>query len=121
MFIRGVGNLRPEPNTFGPYALCNYDVLDALLLCATRAAFDQLIKGLRESFDVTLLNEFEFEFQDEQVPTPAGTSHFTRSYVTGWRITSVSAPVENLPVAGKTGGEVVQFPGSAGDKPDGEH
>jgi hypothetical protein len=39
MYIRGVGNLRPEPrDSYGPYATFNSDAVDSILLCAVRAA-----------------------------------------------------------------------------------
>jgi hypothetical protein len=39
IYLRGVGNLRPEPrDTYGPYATFNSDVVDSILICAARAA-----------------------------------------------------------------------------------
>jgi hypothetical protein len=56
MYIRGVGNLRPEPcESYGPYATYNRDVVDSLLICAVRAAYERLIKHLEHSFEVDVL------------------------------------------------------------------
>ncbi len=92
MFIRGVGELHPEPRELGPYATCNYDVLDALLICATRATFNQMIRGLREAFDVTLLNDFDFTLAEAPAESFGGIPTFTRWFVTAWRIVSLPDP-----------------------------
>ena len=66
MYIRGVGNLRPEPETdYGPYASYNRDVLDSILICAVRSAYETLLKQLEYSFDVTVINAFDFAIREE--------------------------------------------------------
>lgn len=66
MYIRGVGNLRPLPtDDRGPYATFNSDVLDSLLICAVRAAFEGLVAQLGQSFEVNAINAFDFVTRDE--------------------------------------------------------
>lgn len=86
MFIRGVGKLSTKPYEWGPYAVCNYEVMDALLICATRAAFNQMVRGLREAFHVTLLNDFEFDFDELVEASPFSAMSFTNRYVRDWRL-----------------------------------
>jgi len=44
VYLRGVGNLRPEPcDTYGPYATFNDDVVASILICAVRAAYERSI------------------------------------------------------------------------------
>lgn len=108
MFIRGVGRLRPEEREYGPYVACNQEVVHELLICATRALFNQLISGLRESFDVTVLNDFEFDLIEEPQESSGGPS-YSHSFVRGWRLINVAQaapPSDSDPPAG----EVVQFP-----------
>ncbi|HWV59603.1 MAG TPA: hypothetical protein VN034_03045 [Sphingopyxis sp.] len=67
MFIRGVGNLHPEPrNEYGFYAKFNHDLVDGMLIAAVRAAYERLIGQLSRSFDVEVLNAFDFEVRDEE-------------------------------------------------------
>jgi hypothetical protein len=66
MYIRGVGNLRPEPrDNYGAYAAFNADVVDSVLICAVRAAYERLIKQLECNFDVDVVTAFDFEIRDE--------------------------------------------------------
>jgi len=66
MYIRGVGNLRPEPrDTYGPYATFNSDVVDSILICAVRAAYEGLIENLKHTFDVEVIDSFDFVLRDE--------------------------------------------------------
>ncbi|WP_146214394.1 hypothetical protein [Rhizobium sp. 11515TR] len=66
MYIRGVGNLRPEPRgNYGPYAIYNTDVVDSILICAVRAAYEGLVKQLAHSFEVTVIDAFDFKVRDE--------------------------------------------------------
>lgn len=66
MFVRGVGNLRPTPvETYGPYATYNSDVVDSILICAVRAAYEGLVEQLAHNFEVTVLDAFDFVIRDE--------------------------------------------------------
>lgn len=66
MYIRGVGKLRPEPrDSYGPYAIYNADVVDSILICAVRAAYEGLVKQLSQSFEVTVVHAFDFKVEDE--------------------------------------------------------
>jgi hypothetical protein len=66
MYIRGVGNLRPEPrDSYGPYAIYNADVVDSILICAVRAAHEGLHEQLAHSFEVTAVDVFDFKVRDE--------------------------------------------------------
>jgi hypothetical protein len=64
MYVRGVGNLRPDPREeyFGSY---NRDVLDSILICAVRAAYESLVRQLGFAFDVEILDAFDFETREE--------------------------------------------------------
>lgn len=67
MYIRQVGNLRPEPrDEYGYYAQYNHDVVDAVLICAVRAAYEGLIKQLQRNFEVTAITSFDFELREDQ-------------------------------------------------------
>lgn len=65
MYIRGVGNLNPEPRDLGTRATHNHDVTDSILICAVRAAYESLIRRLRWNFEVEVLQAFDFEFREE--------------------------------------------------------
>jgi hypothetical protein len=66
MYIREVGNLRPEPcDSYGPYAVYNTDVVDSALICAVRSAYENLIKQLEHSFEVDVVDAFDFVTRDE--------------------------------------------------------
>ncbi len=66
MYIRGAGNLRPEPrDSYGPYATFNSDVVDSILLCAVRAAYEDLIRQLAYSFEVDVVDAFDLVTRDE--------------------------------------------------------
>jgi hypothetical protein len=66
MYIRGVGNLRPEPHDdYGPYATYNRDVLHSILICAVRSAYEGLIRQLEENYDVEVVDSFDFVTRDE--------------------------------------------------------
>ena len=77
LYLRGVGNLRPEPrDKCGPYATFNDDVIDSILICAVRAAYQGLIDQLRYSFEVGVIDAFDFVLQDEV----NGDSELPRSF-----------------------------------------
>lgn len=66
MYIRGVGNLQPEQrDSYGPYATYNADVVDSILICAVRAAYERLIEQLAFSFEVSVVDAFDFVVRDE--------------------------------------------------------
>jgi hypothetical protein len=66
MYIRGAGNLRPVPReAYGPYATYNTDVVDSILICAVRSAYESLIDELEHSFEVDMVDTFEFTTRDE--------------------------------------------------------
>lgn len=69
MFIHGVGNLRPKQGTenYGPYTRYNKPVVDGILICAVRAAYELLISHLEQNFEVTVRTVFEFEENSRQV------------------------------------------------------
>ncbi|NJM35559.1 MAG: hypothetical protein HC850_13635 [Rhodomicrobium sp.] len=86
LFLRGVGNLRPEFRDYGPYAKYNKDVVDSILICAVRAAYESLIKQLQYCFEVNVLNNFDFTMQkesEEVEPAPFGHSIHR---VIGWTL-----------------------------------
>ena len=91
MYLRGVGNLRPAPRSeYGQYATHNRDVVDATLICAVRAAYERLIKSLKQSFDIVVIDRFEFELRDEE-PLEDGFRTPTRRVV-NWRIEHTPPP-----------------------------
>ncbi|MDR6477054.1 hypothetical protein C8K18_11327 [Paraburkholderia sp. GV068] len=66
MYIRGVGNLEPEPEQkYGPYATYNRDVVASILICAVRSAYEGLIERLRCTFEVDVVDAFHFETREE--------------------------------------------------------
>jgi hypothetical protein len=66
MYIRGVGNLRPQPHDdYGPYSTFNDDVVDSVLICAVRSAYESLIAQLGHSFEVSIVSAFDFVTRDE--------------------------------------------------------
>jgi hypothetical protein len=66
MYIRGVGNLRPEPrDSYGPYSTYNADVVDSILICAVRSAYEGLIRQVECSFEVTVVDAFDFVTREE--------------------------------------------------------
>jgi len=66
MYIRGVGNLRPQPRgEYGPYATHNSDVVDSILVCAVRSAYEALARELAFSFEVEVIDAFDFVILDE--------------------------------------------------------
>ncbi|QFR34712.1 hypothetical protein [Ancylobacter sp. TS-1] len=66
MYLRGVGSLRPEPReSYGSYSKFNSDVVDSILICAVRAAYEGLIEQLERNFDVTAIDEFDFTVEEK--------------------------------------------------------
>ena len=91
MFLRGVGNLRPKPiESFGPYATYNRDVVDSVLICAVRAAYERLIDQLSHSFEVAVLDGFDFVTRDE-FEEPDGSSFRVAVHrVVSWQLEDAS-------------------------------
>ena len=66
MYLRGVGNLDPDPKQiYGPFIAFNRDVVDSLLICAVRCAYENLIEQLEQNFEVQVIDAFDFVTQDE--------------------------------------------------------
>jgi len=87
MYIRGVGNLRPEPrDDFGYYSTHNADVLDSILVCAVRATYEQLIGQLQSLFEVTTINGFHFETRDEFDESDTDSRRHAIHRVIAWSI-----------------------------------
>lgn len=90
MFIRGVGHLKPQPSVdgYGPYARCNRDVLDGLLVAAVRSAYEGLVERLRYSFEVDVLDEFDFEIAERSDFDDGGDwiDGFAHRQIVGWRL-----------------------------------
>jgi len=87
MYIRGVGNLRPEPrDSYGPYATYNADVVDSILICAVRSAYEGLIKQLKYSFEVELVDAFDFVIQDETDESNPSPYRFPIHRVAAWSL-----------------------------------
>lgn len=62
MFLHGVAHLRPDMDEdYGDYLRFNKPVLDGILICAVRAAYETLIERLKANFEVTVKDEFVFE------------------------------------------------------------
>ncbi len=59
MYIRGVGNLDLN-REYGPYVRINRNVLDGLLICAVRAAYESLIERLKNNFEIRVVTVFTF-------------------------------------------------------------
>jgi hypothetical protein len=88
MFIRDVGKLHFRPGLAQDWGTYNHNSLTAALLCAVRASFNQVIAGLRRTFDVTLFDDFDFDFIEE--PDPEGwREDQVREVITGWRLIDV--------------------------------
>jgi hypothetical protein len=87
MYIRGVGNLRPEPrDTYGPYAIYNGDVVDSILICAVRSAYEGLIRQLEYSFEVDVVDAFDFVTQDEIDKRDPSSYRFPIHRVVAWSL-----------------------------------
>lgn len=92
MFIRGVGNLRPEPvDDYGPYSKYNRDVVHSILICAARAAYEELIKQLECSFEVTVVNAFEFTTREEFDDGDPSPFRFPLRRVVAWSLEDAAA------------------------------
>jgi hypothetical protein len=87
MFIRGVGNLDPEPcEQYGFYAAYNGDVVDSILICALRSAYECLVTRLEESFDVVVIDAFDFVTRDESHDGDTRIGDWSTKRVTGWSL-----------------------------------
>ena len=91
MYIRGVGNLRPEPrDNYGPYATFNSDVVDSILICAVRAAYENLIRQLEYSFEVDVVDAFDFVIRDEIDEVDPSQYRYATHRVIGWSLEDAS-------------------------------
>ncbi|MEX0807244.1 MAG: hypothetical protein WD044_00815 [Dongiaceae bacterium] len=87
MYLRGVGNLRPEPrDSYGPYATYNRDVVDSILICSVRRAYEQLIEQLRRNFDVDVLNAFDFRVREESDSADQWSRRSPIRRVVAWKL-----------------------------------
>ncbi|MDR6411366.1 hypothetical protein [Paraburkholderia terricola] len=87
MYVRGVGNLRPEPHeNYGPYATYNADVVDSILICAVRSAYEGLIERLKYSFEVDVVDAFDFVIRDETDEDVPHSSQFPIHRVVAWSL-----------------------------------
>jgi len=85
MYIRGVGGLDPLRES-GPYAKCDMGSLDELLICALRAAYENLIESLEQSFEVTVLHAFDFEIREESDPDDPYSLALPTRRVSSWTL-----------------------------------
>jgi hypothetical protein len=77
MYLRGVGSLDPAPDTrYGPYAGYNHDVIDSILICAVRSAYERLIEQCRLFFEVDMFDAFDFSLRDELDDTDSFSRQF---------------------------------------------
>lgn len=90
MYIRGVGNLKPEPREYGPYATFNRDVVDGILIGAVRAAYENLIEQLRHSFEVEVLDAFDFEVREFDRGHDEFSNRFPVRRVVDWSLENAS-------------------------------
>jgi hypothetical protein len=87
MYVRGVGNLDPEPcEQFGPYATYNRDVVDSILICAVRSAYESLVTQLKESFDVMIMEAFDFVTRDERRDDDPRLNDWPTKRVIAWTL-----------------------------------
>ncbi|RWH79135.1 MAG: hypothetical protein EOQ86_14610 [Mesorhizobium sp.] len=87
MYVRGVGNLRPAPREeYGPYASYNRDIVDSILICAVRSAYETLLSQLEYSFDVTLIHAFDFVTRDEGDENDPWSARYPIRRVISWTI-----------------------------------
>jgi hypothetical protein len=83
MFIRGVGFLNPSPDRANA---TRRDIIDAMLICAVRATHEHLIESLRQCFEVTASQQFQFEFRDEDEEFSKSTGWRSSPRVIGWSL-----------------------------------
>jgi hypothetical protein len=86
MYIRGVANLSPDPRGYGPYVTYNVDVVHSVLICAVRAAYEQLIRQLQRSFEVDVLHAFDFTVRDEIDADNSFSQRFPTKRVVAWTL-----------------------------------
>jgi len=87
VYLRGVSNLRPEPrDTYGPYATFNDDVVDSIVICTVRAAYEGLIEQLKHSFDVDVINAFDFVLREEIHGDDELSRRFPAHRVVAWSL-----------------------------------
>jgi hypothetical protein len=89
MFIRGVGFLNPSPDRAN--VAHRRDIIDAMLICAVRATHEHLIGSLRQCFEVTARQQFQFQFRDEDEEFSKSTGWRSSPRVIGWSLKTVLA------------------------------
>jgi hypothetical protein len=57
------------------------DVVDSILICAVRAAYEGLVQQLQQNFEVTTVTSFDFELRKED-----HGNYFPIKRVTAWRL-----------------------------------
>ena len=96
MYIRGVGNLETEPRSdYGPYATFNRDVVDSILVCAVRSAYESLIEQLKHSFAVTVMDGFDFVTREEMVDIDPFSHRTATRRVVSWSLENASPSVRS--------------------------
>jgi hypothetical protein len=86
MYVRGVGSLRPDPYEYGSHVMYNRDVVDGILICAVRSAYETLIQQLELSFEVDVLDAFDFVIREESDPEDPFTERFPNRRVVDWSL-----------------------------------
>jgi hypothetical protein len=87
LYVRGVGSLDPKPREhYGAYATFNHDVVDSILLCAVRCAYERLVRQLEENFEVTVLDAFEFVTREERKENDSREPDWPIQRVVDWSL-----------------------------------
>jgi hypothetical protein len=96
LWLRGVGALRPESDRSWLFHIgINRDVAHSILICAVRAVYEGLLRNLKRSCQVTVLQNFVFKEEDEV--DEAGE---TLRRVAGWRLVGSDGGAVYPPVGG---------------------
>jgi hypothetical protein len=90
MYVRGVGNLKPEPRE-GYYGSYNHDVVDSILICAVRSAYESLIQQLEFGFAVKVIDGFDFVTCDEIDESDASRWRTPTQRVVSWTLEDADA------------------------------
>jgi hypothetical protein len=85
MYVRGVGNLKPEPSE-GYYGFYNHDVVDSILICAVRSAYESFIQQLEFGFSVKVIDGFDFVIRDEMDESDASRWRAPTNCVVSWTL-----------------------------------
>lgn len=91
MYIHGVGSLEPTPrDTYGAYATYNSDVVDSILICAVRSAYEGLIQQLEHNFEVDVIDAFDFVTREEIDEASSELYQHTTHRVVEWSLEDAS-------------------------------